>query len=256
MRQSIRHLLAAGAVCAFATSALLAQQQPRTNPTLPPNQNPRQQTQAPRQPAIQGQTGQAQPGAQQQTVLRPVQSRVSEADRAVASWLAIANNGEAQLGKLAAEHADNSKTKEFAQKMIEDHEQARDELMLYAPDALGPNFGVKDNGQAQQSTVAATGAEAAPALAGRGFNFIEAKRRIGEQCLQSARKEMADKKGADFDKCYIGTMIVKHQEMLDTQKALREYVTPDLQKMIDEQMQVTTSHLDHAKQLMRQFEKS
>jgi hypothetical protein len=137
--------------------------------------------------------------------------------------------------------------------MADDHGQARDELMLYAPDALGPSFGVKDGGQAQQN---AAGADTAPALASRGFSFLEAQRRIGEQCLQSAQKEMADKKGADFDKCYIGAMIVKHQEMLSTQKALREYVTPDLQKMIDNQMQVTMDHLDHAKQLMKQLEKS
>jgi len=223
--------------------------QPRANPAAPANQN-----QNIRQPAA---PVQVQQGVQQRTALRPVQSRVSEADRSVAGWLAICNNGEAELSKLAGKHADSEKVKEFAEQMVKDHEQARDELMLFAPDALGPNFGVKNGSQERQKpAVAATGADQAPALQNRGFNFLEAKRHIGELCLESARKELADKKGSEVDKCYIGAMIVKHQEMFDTQKALREYVTPELQKMIDEQMQVTENHLDHAKQLMRQLEKS
>lgn len=271
MKRRIHYLLACGAWCALSANTLLAQQQPqqkdlaqpRTKSAAQGNQDPQQRG----APAVKGQTGnpqlQVRPGVQTRTALRPVQSNVSEADRAVAAWLALGNDGEIQLAKLAEKHADNPKTKEFAQMMMKDHEQARDELMLYAPDALGR----KDQGQSQENQSANDGrasqpaassraADQQPAIPGRGFNFIAAKRRIGAQCLESANKEMAEKKGSDFDKCYIGTMIVKHQEMIDTQKALREFASPDLQKVIDEQLQTTEQHLDHAKQLMRQMEKS
>lgn len=275
MKRSIHHFLACGALCALSANALLAQQpqqqnltQPRTKSAAQGNQDQRQLGGAVGQGQAGTPQGQTRPKAQQTTALRPVQTNVSEADRAVAAWLALGNNGEIQLAKLAEEHAESSKTKEFAQLMIKDHSQALDELLLYAPDALvqknhqdqpqGQRNPATSEGKVRQPAVAESSrtAEQQAAISGRGFNFLEAKRNIGKRCLESANKDMVEKKGREFDMCYIGAMIVKHQEMIDTQKALREYASPELQKVIDEQIQTTEHHLDHAKQLIRQIEKS
>jgi len=293
MNRSLRHLLVFCAVGALSATVAVGQQQNQPDLAQPRTKSATQGNQDTRQPAagtVQGQAGTAQgqsggqaqtrPAAQAQTALRPVQRNVSEADHAVAALLALGNHEEVGLGKLAAQNAENAKTKEFAEMMVKDHEQARDQLLVYAPDALG-GAGIQkgqipanqnQQGQARpqqgqppvasNSTQPAGAAAAredgqtAPAMAGRGFNFLEAKRRIGQQCLESAQKELGQKKGREFDACYMGTMVVKHQEMIDTQKALREYASPELQKTIDEQMQTASEHLEHAKRLMQQLEKS
>ncbi len=119
MKRSI-HLLACGALCALSANALLAQQPQQQNLAQPRAKSAAQGNQDQRAPGAAtgqgpGQAGTAQgqirPSARQTTALRPVQTNVSEADRAVASWLALGNNGEIQLAKLAEEHADSAKTK-------------------------------------------------------------------------------------------------------------------------------------------------
>lgn len=202
--------------------------------------------------------------AQRQTVLRPVQPSMSmNTDEMIARCLIHGNYAEVELGKLALEHAQSQKTKQFAEQMVEDHSKALAALAKIAPSTLnnrleedvpklpadikpappsGGAFAPPQPGESTEGRVAATP---------RAFNFMEIQQRLAEQCLNSTKLSLLEHKGADFDAAYVGTMIVKHQEMLDHQSVLRDYASPEFRKMIEEQMDFTQTHLDHAKQLLR-----
>lgn len=188
-------------------------------------------------------------------------------DQTIATCLAIENNGEIQMAKLAMEHAKSDKTKEFAKMMLEDHSKSLNHLLQIAPNALGNNA----PSAPANTTGAVAPAPGAPALppagqpavqvragqpiqggqTARGFDFLEVKRRIADECLANAKREMGQKQGSEFDAAYIGTMIVKHQEMQTALKVLRDYASPEFQQTLDKQSEVVAAHLDHAKQVMQ-----
>ncbi len=227
-------------------------------------------------------------GTQQQTVPSQAGGQQAgglvQADHAVAAMLALGNHEEVELGRLAAERASDQQTKQFAQQMVDDHSKALQQLLKIAPDALGQagqqgqtgGHAIRQTPQSEPAKVGgenqvgqgtaprsqqgqagqtqtAQGGRTGPANSnlGQGFDFLTVQRQIGQQCLASAQKEFSQKQGPELDRCYIGMMVVKHQEMIDKQKVLREYASQQLRSMIDEQIQVAQQHLDHAKHLER-----
>jgi hypothetical protein len=88
------------------------------------------------------------------------------------------------------------------------------------------------------------------------LNFIEVKRQIAEQCLRTAQNEMGAKKGVEFDRAYIGSQIAAHYQMIDTQKVLRDYASPELRKVIDDGIQAAEHHADEAMKIMHSLEGS
>jgi hypothetical protein len=124
-------------------------------------------------------------------------------------------------------------------------------------------------GQAQPGTGAVAGNDrrnsvnpgAAELQPGRGqmggaTDFVSLKHELGQQCLQSGQRELGSKQGAEFDKCYIGMQIAKHQEAADVMTVFRRHASGQLGQTIDEGLPVVQSHLEHAKQLIKQLESS
>lgn len=102
-----------------------------------------------------------------------------------AEWATDAAEGgmlEVMLGKLAATNGASPKVKEFAQMMVDDHSKAGDELKALA----------------QQKNITLPAA-------------------LGEK-RQKAYNDLAEKKGAEFDKAYTSYMVDDHQEDIDEYK--------------------------------------
>ncbi len=87
------------------------------------------------------------------------------------------------------------------------------------------------------------------------LDHLRIKREIGQLCVETMKKELSDKKGTDFDKCYIGSQIGAHLHMADTLKVLKNYASPELRTVLEEGEKTTTAHLDHARTLMKDLEK-
>jgi predicted outer membrane protein len=85
-------------------------------------------------------------------------------------------------------------------------------------------------------------------------SFVALKRELGQECLQSAQRELGEKQGAEFDKCYIGMQLAAHKHMLDTLKVFKRHASPDLGKILDDGIATTEDHLMHAKDLMRSLD--
>ena len=214
-------------------------------------------------------------------------------DQHIAACLLLGNQEEVALAQFAQERSQNDAVKQFAQHMIEQHQQAIAKIQQASPQLASLNVQLTgagatsaqggaganasrgaDNDQssqrnATQSGVAsqnpqsttragdssATSQTAAAGAQGQGaaHQGIQLAKDIKEQCLQLTQRELSEKQGADFDKAYIGQQLVAHTNMLAELQASQKYAGQELQPIIREGEQMTQQHLSQAKQIMEQL---
>ena len=205
--------------------------------------------------------------AREQTALRPTQGGMNP-DHFIAAKLALGNMEEIALGNFASQQSQTEQVRRFAQQMVKDHTLMMQKLQPFAPDFVSVSGGP---GTAPTTTAgpaaptesganiqAGTAQVEVGALAGArvGFDPLKVARQISERSIASSKRELGQKRGAEFDKCYVGMQVVVHLQMLDKLHVLRDYASPKLQQGIDEGIQTTQTHLQHAKQLMASLEQS
>jgi predicted outer membrane protein len=193
------------------------------------------------------------------------------ADAQLAACLIVDNQGEVAISRFAQDKAKNAQVKRFAEQMVEDHGEMLKKLQQFTPGRQGqadraavppadrpqtdrpaaaPPANRPQPGAAPDRPIARQGAQ----QRGGPINFVALKRELGEQCLQSARKELESKEGVEFDKCYIGMAIAKHMQAIDTMKVFKNHASSELAQVIDEGIRTADTHLTHAKEIMKQLE--
>jgi predicted outer membrane protein len=192
------------------------------------------------------------------------------ADHTIADCLGVGNQEEIALATLAASKTQNPQVKEFAEALVRDHGQFLSQLEPFGArkiDLARRNHGQLDGQQprtperparpevATREAPADRDAGGTQRTAAResGLNFMDVKRQMAQKCLESAQKNWTEHKGAQADLCFVGQQTVVHQQMIDAQEVLKQYASPELQKVIDEGIAATQAHLDHAKKLMDQL---
>lgn len=204
----------------------------------------------------------------------------------LAGKLMLGNHEEVELGKMAAARATTDSVKQFAQKMIEDHQRLNEQLKQFAPDspaAARITQGSTQPGQAQPGQLTQTqpgqtqpapstdirterayrSEDAQPALgAQRGgqaqSNLQRQLTRVAEQsaenCLRMTKELLEQYEGQDFEMGYLGHQIIAHTQMLAHLQAAKDHGTPEFRQIVQQAEQSTQEHLDQAKQLARQLE--
>jgi predicted outer membrane protein len=86
--------------------------------------------------------------------------------------------------------------------------------------------------------------------------LLQIKQEISEKCVASAQRELSSKEGAEFDKCFIGMQIGAHMHMVDSLSVLTNHASPELKQILDEGLQTSQRHLEHAKQIAKKLEGS
>ena len=95
---------------------------------------------------------------------------------------------------------------------------------------------------------------AAAAPGGRqAFNWVTIHREVADQCLQSAKKELGQKEGNEFDKCYIGMQVAAHMKMVDELKVLKNHASGQLQQDLEQSLETTEHHLSEARKIMEEI---
>lgn len=180
-----------------------------------------------------------------------VNRQPSQVDRELASWLTVDNRGEIALAELARKQSSNSDVREFAETMIDEHSKMVEQLQPFTGGSRANSRGTRRSPQGGEVNQA----EAQPRGRGQGqLNIVRLKQQLGQQCVSSAKEELSQKDGDEFDKCYVGMQIAMHMEMLDTLKVFSHYASEDLDQLIEEAEGTTEEHLEHAKQLIKQLE--
>jgi len=212
-------------------------------------------------------TGRQRLGAQSTTTTTRVSTESGNLDQQIPACLTLGNKEEIALAQFAQERAQSPQVKQFAQMMIEEHQQAVSQLEKAVPQLASLNLQLKGaegaetaattSGQTGDDRTAATGgAQRTPSAAQGGLEqqMLELGREIKEQCLALTQAELGKKQGADFDKCYIGQQLVAHTGMLAELKASQRHASSQLQPVLQQGAQMAEHHLAQARTIAEQLE--
>lgn len=147
-------------------------------------------------------------------------------DRVLAACLLTANKAEVELGKLATQRATDRDVKTFAELIVKDHSKQVETLQQFVG-------GQEPNDRRSQID-----------------------QQIAERCTENLKKELESKSGKDFDACYIGAQIGGHMHMAAALAVLSNETTGRLHDIVEDAQPTVDKHLDQAKTLMDQLDKS
>lgn len=74
---------------------------------------------------------------------------------------------------------------------------------------------------------------------------------LAEQCRRSMEHELLSKTGNEFDECFVGMQIAAHMHMADTLTVFERHANGDFKNVLEEGLQTTQNHLQHAKSLIK-----
>lgn len=170
-------------------------------------------------------------GAKQQAVSTPTR------DQTFAKCLAIANQEQITLSRFAKEKATSDAVKQFAATLEKAHQSCWDKLNeISSQDGL--------NADTATTTSKISGNNSA------SVDFLALQQEISTQCLKDSQDYLNKKKGAEFDACFVGMQIAKHAGMLSTLTVLQRHATGNLQRLIKDDLEKNSQHMEVAVNLM------
>jgi predicted outer membrane protein len=198
------------------------------------------------------------------------------ADRFVAGMLGNANKQQIEISRHAAEKTQNDRVKEYAQKIIEEHEEFGQKLEQFAGATSEGRGGLlrqrlRDRQDVQTQESSEEQAQSSPQeepVAGRtarggragrfsqsGFDPVNIGQQICERTTQLFQQEMDQYQGVKFDQVFIGQQCVAHLHMKGALEVLKdqEQISPELQELLATTTQTVDQHFQQAKQLWDQL---
>jgi putative membrane protein len=146
-----------------------------------------------------------------------------KAEKSASFAVKAADNGimEVELGRMAQQKTADPDIKEFAQRMVDEHFKANEELK---------NITMKKN-------------IALPVYM--------------SQENQNKAKNLLARSGNDFDKSYVDLMVTGHRDDIEAfQNAIKEVEDPELNAWARNSLPMLTSHLDMAKRIQDKINKA
>jgi predicted outer membrane protein len=192
------------------------------------------------------------------------------------------NQAEITLARIAEQRAADPQVKQFAQKMIHDHTAFLSKLQNAAagnsaeqtgsaqqpgsqPAVGGPGADVNAPGaqvrvQPGESNNASSPADATSRAGGQitgasgARQFVQIEKEVAAQCLQTKTRELNQKEGAQFDRCYMNMQVGAHMKMADELTVYGRYGAGEFQTVCQEGLQTTKEHLTMAKQIAERLD--
>jgi predicted outer membrane protein len=206
------------------------------------------------------------------------------------------NQAEVTISKLAAQKANDEDVKAFAQQMVKDHmdflskldrirqegvlttgtssstqTQSRTEIRSRnantdpnpaanrvagqtdsSDQARGARTEVRVDTTRGNVTASANGA----AIGGHGDQIIRIEKEVADRMVSTKQRELNEKQGKEFDQCFMFMQVAAHSEMVDKLTVFKGHARGELQQVIEEGLEKTQQHLEHAKQLAQRIDKN
>jgi predicted outer membrane protein len=182
----------------------------------------------------------------------------TENDILFATWLLIESNNEIALAELADQRAQNTEIKQFALKLAADHRQMCQKLEPFSSTTgLGASGAEKEDTRVGGGTppagddTSATEAGARTRPVSDGLDHLALLQELGDQCLMSARKELEQKQGEEFDRCFLGMAIGGHMKVNDLLTVFQRHASSDLKTILAEGQKTVEMHLAQAKEIAK-----
>lgn len=206
----------------------------------------------------------------------------------ISDCLIDGNKSEIALARIAQQRATDPQVKQFAERMIQDHTAFLSKLQSAQGAATGSSTGAqsavggpgaessttgtqtgsqtgtqsgnqaetqgstqaaKQSGEQGTATAQVDSAGAGAQGMGGARQFVQIKKEVAAQCLQSQTRELNQKEGPQFDRCYMNSQVADHMKMADELTVFGRYGSGDLQSLCQEGLQTTKQHLELAKQI-------
>lgn len=208
-----------------------------------------------------------------------LQNEARNLDSEIVNCLLLGSQEEVALSRWALERSQHPQVKDFAQKMITDHQQVVEKLRRHAsfqgtldsvaaaqavqqdrltittnrpvspPDETGaPRVNPRNEQIAQQP--GENRRVEAVVNANQNDASLNLQRATAEECLKLTKEALAKHQGADFDKAFVGHQAGAHIGMLAKLNASQQHASPELRKVIEEGQAMTKRHQEHIDHLM------
>lgn len=184
------------------------------------------------------------------------------------------NQAEIALARIAEQRASDPEVKKFAQRMIKDHSMFIEKLQSTwpvdkgqeagAPPAVrrrgvdvnvpGARIRVQSGQAANPNTTNDPADRVHPQMPGGARQFVQVMKEVEAQCLQSATRELSQKEGVQFDRCYMTSQVMAHMKMADELTVFSRHAASDVQPVLQAGLQTTRQHLALAKQIAERLE--
>jgi predicted outer membrane protein len=204
----------------------------------------------------------------------PPRAAVSPNDQQIAAFLSGMARNEVEISRYAQSRLKSDEAREFAEKMVHDHEPGLKKLQHAAgnlaarehsaTDKEGREEGKEERTAPREGAKAPAPAAAPPAQPGgtrvdirvggaqAGLDWNHVHMQLADQCLASAKEELGKKDSDEVDHCYMGQQIMAHMKAIDDFKVMRNYASAELRKDIDEAIEMAQDHLKEAKKIMEE----
>jgi predicted outer membrane protein len=172
-------------------------------------------------------------------------------DQQIAALIYGVAHNEIEIAKFAESKLQNEEVRQFAQQMVSEHTPGCEAMQQLAGNLVAAHEG-------QAATAGTTREETRPAIrapapTGGALDWVSIHQQIGQQCLESTKKELSAKQGGEFDQCFLGQQIMAHMLAIDKLKVLSQYASPELREKLQKETQMATTHLEKAKQIAKQL---
>jgi predicted outer membrane protein len=84
--------------------------------------------------------------------------------------------------------------------------------------------------------------------------FIGIMDQVAEKTERSIQRELSQKEGAQFDRCFLSWQVMDHMWLVEALTVFEQNASPGLQPILQEGLQTAQQHLTHAKALLSQLE--
>jgi uncharacterized protein (DUF305 family) len=162
-------------------------------------------------------------------------------DQTFAKCLIISNQEQVLLSRYVKDKLSNEEVKQFAILLEKDHQTCLEKL-----NGLSATSGTNNSNKVRPVSTAA-------ANKSTNVDFLELQQEIATQCLKDTQEYLGQKKGADFDRCFVALQIAKHAGMKSTLTVLQRHTTGKVQGVIKEGLDMNTQHMQGAVELMEQL---
>ena len=192
----------------------------------------------------------------------------SRGDTFLATWVAVANDNEIALAQYALGKTQNNEVKQFAQMMLDDHRKLATKLQQLGTGSgtvrdVGMDHGKTERPGDTNRPVDASGKKGDATLEdrtlsggipGEHLDHVALIRELGSKCLENSKRELDQKSGAEFDRCYMGMQIGGHMGMLTMLDVFPKHASEPLKRTLEEGKTTVKSHLEHAKDVAKKME--
>jgi len=195
-------------------------------------------------------------------------------DSMLVTCLIKENENEVAIARYAQKQAKHKDVQDFAEQMVKDHTAFIKKLEKFDHNRTGTKdrdsertgakadrdtdkTAAKNRDNDRDTTRDKTTAEGDRGAHGNTLStMMQIGDEVAKKCLATQLRELGQKEGNEFDKCYIGSQIHAHLKMTDMLDVYKKHVSSELREVLSDGEDTAKEHLSHAKRIMKELESS